>query len=237
MIDYTKDLVVGVIGGMGPEATADFFMKLLQLTPATKDQEHLRVLIDSNGKVPDRNTAIMEGGEDPAPVLREMAQNLQRAGAQLLVIPCNTAHYYHPTIQEAVTIPVLHIQQEVYKTLAREYPSLKKVGLLATTSTLYTNLYQRFAEDAGIILLTPQESSQEQLVLAGIRAVKAGDKVKGKSLLFQAAQELLQQGAEGLIAGCTEIPLVLFPTDFTVPLVDATEILAQATLVAARPHP
>jgi len=232
------ELVVGVIGGMGPEATADFYLKLLQITPASCDQEHLRVIIDSNGKVPDRVQAILGDGASPAPVLVAMARNLEAIGAELLVIPCNTAHHYIQEVRLGVSVPVLHMQEEVMlalKKLTVQDQAPKQVGLLATTATIAVALYQHEAAKHGITILSPESQAQEQLVMAGIRAVKAGDKVQGKMLLQEAADLLVAQGASAIIAGCTEVPLVLLPDAQAVPLIDATLILAQATLAAARP--
>lgn len=226
--------VVGVLGGMGPEATADFFQKLLKITPARSDQEHLRILIDCNAKIPDRMAAILGDGEDPTPVLQSMARGLQSSGAELIVIPCNTAHYYHQAIQEAVQVPVLHIQREMFKALMKRYPGLQKAGLLATTATIRTKLFQSYAEQAKVELLTPETEDQEGLIMAGIRATKAGDKETARTLVHQAARRLRERGVEALIAGCTEIPLVLQDGDVGIPVLDSTQILAEATLAAAR---
>ena len=233
------ELVVGVVGGMGPEATADFYLKLLAVTPAAKDQDHLRVIIDSNGKVPDRVASILGSGESSAPVLQDMAKGLQQAGAELLVIPCNTAHYYYDDVQAAVSIPVMHMQQEVMAYISKEAElnpenAMTRIGLLATAATVKTGLYQRFAAQAGIDIIDVEDEVQETLVTEGIRAVKAGDKEKGHDLLRQAALTLINRGALGIIAGCTEIPLVLTDGDLPVPVIDSTAILALATLRAAK---
>jgi len=230
--------VVGVVGGMGPEATADFYLKLLAITPASRDQDHLRVIIDSNAKVPDRVAAILGEGESPVLILQSMARGLQSLGADLLVIPCNTAHYYYEDVQSAVTIPVLHMQKAVVASIQRtaaDHPNLdySRVGLLATTATLHTKLYQIYAEEAGIVIIVPNAVTQEQFVTAGIKAVKAGDRSTGRRLIHQAAKELIDNGAQVIIAGCTEIPLVLADGDISVSVIDSTEVLAEATLRAA----
>ena len=242
--DFTcdRDLVIGVLGGMGPEATADFYMKLLSKTVAVRDQDHFRVLIDSNGKVPDRVEAIMGNGESPVPILTEMAKGLERGGADFIVIPCNTAHYYYNAISSAVSIPVLHIARELFarvdamsKISAGENSiKLNKIGLLATTATIYTRLYQQLASEREIELLVPTEQEQEELVSVGIKAVKAGDKILGQKYLTKAANILVARGARALIEGCTEVPLVLEQSNFSVPLLDSTAILAEATVTKAR---
>ena len=229
-----RDKVVGVLGGMGPEATIDFYSKLLRITPAKKDQEHLHVIIDSNGKIPDRSAALRGEGESPVPAMQAMAKGLQAAGAELIAIACNTAHYYYQEVQDAVSIPVLHIQKETYRNLQQRYPDATKVGLLATTMTVKTGLFQKFAGEAGVQLVLMPATQQETLVSAAIAAVKAGDKSTGTALVLQACAILVQLGAEVVIAGCTEIPLVLTDGDISIPVIDSSMALAEATLAMAR---
>ena len=232
--DKGRDKVVGVLGGMGPEATVDFYSKLLRITPASRDQEHLHVILDSNGKIPDRSAALRGEGESPVPVMQAMARGLQNAGAELIAIACNTAHYYYQEVQDAVSIPVLHIQKETYRNLRRRFPEVTNVGLLATTMTVKTGLFQKFADEVGIQLVLMPQDLQETLVSTAIAAVKAGDKQRGTALVLQACDVLLQQGAEVVIAGCTEIPLVLSDGDISIPVIDSSMALAEATLAMAR---
>ncbi|HET6780529.1 MAG TPA: amino acid racemase, partial [bacterium] len=116
--------VIGVLGGLGPWATLDLFEKILTLTPAAKDQDHLRLIIDNNPKIPDRSPAILGTGEDPTPALVETARNLERAGADFIVIPCNTAHFFYDAVRRAVSIPVLHIMDEVAASAGDAVPGL-----------------------------------------------------------------------------------------------------------------
>ncbi len=123
--------IVGIMGGMGPEATVDLFRKILAATPAKSDQEHLHILIDCNSKIPSRPKALLEGGPDPTPLLQSTARNLELAGADFLVVACNTAHLFYDRIVEAVRVPVLHIADEAIGEAQRRYPGLRSVGVLA----------------------------------------------------------------------------------------------------------
>ena len=147
--------VIGILGGMGPEATADLFLKIIKSTPAKKDQEHLRILIDNNPQIPDRTAAILHGGEDPTPALVETGKNLERAGADFLIIPCNTAHYFHGNIQDAVTIPVLHMMSATAGEMKAR--GIKRAGLLASDGTVQSGLYHKALAQSGIEVVIPQE--------------------------------------------------------------------------------
>jgi aspartate racemase len=220
---------VGVLGGMGPRATVDFFQKLIDRTPAARDQDHLRVIVDSNPKIPDRSRCILEGGEDPTPALVATAQNLERAGADFLVIPCNTAHYFLDRIRSAVRVPVLDITEAVARP-AREFST---VGLLATCATVVAGLYQRTLGRYGCRVLVPSPPRQEQVDRA-IYAVKAGDLgPQAREWVREAAQELVASGAQALVLGCTEVPLVVDPAEWAVPVLDSTALLAELAVEEA----
>lgn len=221
--------VVGILGGMGPEATADLFSKIIASTPAARDQEHLRILVDCIPQVPDRTEAIRGLGESPAPVLRAAARRLETWGAELIAIPCNTAHYYHREISAAVGVPVLHIMRETAASIRRGHPAATTAGVLATTGTLETALYAQALAGAGLTELAPPPEIQGQ-VMEAIYAIKAGDRQPARVLLMRAAAALAEAGAEVVIAGCTEVPLALRPGDLDVPLIDATLVLARAVV-------
>ncbi|HLJ59308.1 MAG TPA: amino acid racemase [bacterium] len=222
--------VIGVLGGMGPLATADFYMKLVRLTPARTDQEHPRVIIDGNAKIPDRTAAVAGRGPDPTPALVATAQNLERAGADLIVIPCNSAHAFLGAIREAVRIPVLDIMEEVAATVAALAPAPRSAGILATQATLEMQLYPRALTRRGIGVVQPT-AAEEAVVMTAIHAVKGGDLDIGVRASVRAvAAALVARGAGVIVLGCTELPLVFGSGDATVPVVDATEILARAAL-------
>lgn len=221
--------VVGILGGMGPEATADLFLKIIKSTPAEKDQDHLRVIIDSNPIIPDRTAYLLGKGEDPRPYLISTAKNVEKAGASFIAIPCNTAHYFHKDIQDAVSIPVLHIMKEVGKVLSGK---VHRVGLLASTGTVRTKLYDETLAEFGIQTLVPTEQEQKE-VMDAIYLVKAGKLEKAREIALKYGEILASRGAEAVIAGCTEIPLVLKEGDLDVSVIDATKILAEACVKLA----
>jgi len=221
---------IGVLGGMGPWATLDFFEKILRLTPAKTDQEHLRVIIDNNPKIPDRSPAIVGTGEDPTPALVAGARTLQQAGADVIVIPCNTAHYFYERVQNAVSIPVLHIMEEVVSTAREEVPSARVLGILATAAAVSSGLYARACARRGIEVVNPDPAGQ-QIVNRAIYAVKAGQ--MGPEItagLRKIADGLVGRGAQALVLGCTELPFVLKPHDVRVLLLDSNQILARAAV-------
>ncbi len=215
--------IVGIIGGMGPLATVDLMGKIILKTPAQKDQDHLHLITDSYAQIPDRTTAILKGGEDPTPYIVESAKRLEEAGADMLAIACNTAHYYYDAAQKAVDIPILHMPHETAKVLkAKNY---KKVALLATTGTVETMLYQHSCACYSMTVITPNERLQQD-VMNGIYAIKRNNLELGSTLLRAVAQELMKEGAEAIIAGCTEVPLVLMSSAEMI-IIDPTEILAK----------
>ncbi len=226
--------VIGVVGGLGPWATLDLFEKILRLTPAQRDQDHLRVIIDSNAKIPDRSPAILGRGEDPTPALVATAVNLERAGAEVLVIPCNTAHAFFDAVAAAVAVPVLHIMAEVAAAARREWPRLRRVGVLATRATIVARLYHDAFTPLGVEVLVPDTGGQD-VVNRAIYGVKAGAMSPDVTTeLVRVARTLIATGAEAIVLGCTELPFVLRRDDVSVPLLDSNLILAQAAVRAAR---
>jgi aspartate racemase len=226
--------VIGIIGGMGPEATVDLFRKIVEATPAKRDQEHLRILIDCNAKIPSRPAALLKGGPDPTPLLQETARTLERAGADVLLVACNTAHLFHDRIVAAVRIPVLHIVDEAIAEAVRRYPRVRSVGVLAGGAAIRLRLYQDKLEAKAIRAMIPSEQDQES-VISVIYSVKAGNKgPEVQTRIREVAEHLARAGAELLFTGCTELPLVLRDGDVSVPVLDPTQILAQAAVRFAR---
>ena len=226
--------IIGILGGMGPEATIDLFYKIIKFTPAEKDQDHLRIIIDNNPKIPDRTAAILGKGEDPLPSLQESARNLEKVGADFIVISCNTAHYFLPSIQESVNIPILNMIEETAKETQQIFPQIKKVGLLASIGTYKTEIYHQHFKKFNIEVISPEKKNKEE-VMKVIYSVKAGglsEEVKKK--IIQIAQKLINRGAGAIIAGCTEIPLILKEGDVSVPIIDPTQILAKAAVQKAK---
>jgi aspartate racemase len=230
-----REKIIGIIGGMGPEATVDVFSKIVAATPSRKDQDHLRVIIDNNPKVPSRFTFIMGDGEDPLPLLLEMAAKLERYGADFLVIPCNAAHHFYDQIRERVGIPVLHIAEETRHHLESMNPIPGRAGLMASGSTVKSGVYQKAFQGSGIQLVLP-ESKDQGIISEAIYSFK--QRVRGRRIkreLMEVAQSLANAGAEAIILGCTELPLILGKgRSSPIIFVDANQVLAQAAVRMAR---
>ena len=220
--------VIGILGGMGPLATADLFEKITLHTRARRDQDHLRVLIDSNTGIPDRTEALLRGGENPVPQLTASAALLERMGAQVLLIPCNTAHSFYDAIAAAVDIPVLHMIRLTAQALRER--GVTAAGLLATDGTVEAGVYQQAFASTGVDILTPDQEGQRAIMDMTYRGVKAGDLHFDPATARRAMEALLRRGAQTLILGCTELPLAakLYRLDY--PFTDPTLELALAAI-------
>ena len=224
------DRLIGILGGMGPEATLDLYRYILALTPATKDQDHIRVLIYSNPKTPDRTKAIAEDGESPVNGLIESAMLLERAGAGIIAMPCNAAHYYLPDMQKKVGIPILDMIAETRKSLSRQLPSAKMVGVIASLGAVHSRVYQKSLNEAGIDVLMPNDAEQAAIE-NGIAQVKAGTHTQSVQETFQGiGSRLYRSGAAAVILGCTEVPLAFDPNCVDYPTLNSTKILAEAAV-------
>ena len=226
--------VVGILGGMGPEATAAFFAKVIALTPARSDQDHLRIVIDNNPKIPERTEAILTKDRSLFPILVKTARNLEKAGVDFIAIPCNTVHYFYEDLVREISVPILHMIGEVARAVSASLPECERVGLLATTGTIASNLYQKEFRKTGIEVIVPDSQSQAE-VMDAVLKIKAGRaKDRPRKELIEIGNLLIEGKAQALILGCTEIPLVIKAGDFSVPVFDSIEILAEATVKFAR---
>ena len=231
-----SDKTIGILGGMGPEATLYCFEKIIQATPAEKDQDHLRIVIDSNPKVPDRTAAILGKGPSPVQMLVKGCINLERIGADFIIIPCVSAHYYISELREQVSLPLLSIFDTVCEDIERMRPPINIVGLMGTTGTIKGGLFQKRLSESGISTIVCDEAEQTR-VMSAIYEIKKGNEQdsrrKARDILVQVAEGLIRQGARAIIAGCTEIPLVLEQRYFNVPYFDVVESLAKAAVKRA----
>ena len=224
---------VGVLGGMGPEATVDFMAKVIALTDADSDQDHVRMLVDHNPHVPNRQDAILGDGEDPCPVLADMAADLEASGADFLVIPCNTAYVYQGAILAATHIPLISIIGVSIAAAQERVPNVERIGVLATDGCLQAGIYQAALEAAGLAaeLPTAEELRELMSLVNSIKAGKQTDATRGA--MAGLAEALVSRGAGAIIAGCTEIPLVLGEDAVSVPLISSTDALAAITVELA----
>jgi aspartate racemase len=227
---------VGILGGMGPEATAHFFNLIIKHTAAAKDQDHVPVLIYSLPQIPDRTPAILGRGPSPVPLLRKGVRTLARAGADFIVVPCISAHAFLSDIRKASPVPVLSLPDEARVAAQKKKPGLRRAGLLATTGTVRSGLFVKTFARAEIEIIAPTDKEQARVMEAvfGKRGVKAGfTEGRPKELVLAIARRLIKRGAEAIIAGCTEIPLVLRDEDIPVPLIEPMRAAAEAAIVKA----
>jgi len=228
--------LLGVLGGMGPLATVDFMNKVIGLTQAGRDQDHVPMVVYSVPQVPDRTAAILENAESPLPAMLQGMAVLRQAGAECVAIPCNTAHYWYAELAREGRLPILHIADAACEGLAGRGVGGGNVGLLATSGTLAAGFYQDRLAACGYRCVTPAADDQQKLVMGGIHHVKAGELDAARQVLERAAHRLIQAGAQAIVLACTEIPLVLTPESppGAAALVDATEALAAACVRWAR---
>ncbi len=224
--------VLGILGGMGPQATIDLYQKVLNYTPATRDQDHLQVLIWSDPHIPDRTAAILYGGMDPSYALCAGAAKLVSGGAECIGIPCNTAHYYLAAVRRAAQgVPVLDMIELTAKAARDCLGTGARVAIAATQATLATRLYDSALASVGLVPMVP--SPPEQVIIDdlifGPSGVKAGFVDANNCRRFQElCVRLFSSGAEGIIAACTELPLLAGSPSTMLPIIDPTSILAQA---------
>ena len=223
--------VIGILGGMGPLATADLFRKITEHTAASCDQDHPRVCIDSNTNIADRTAALLHGGADPVPEMVKSAQRLASIGADLLIMPCNTAHNFYDAVAASVSIPVLHMIAITRDALKSR--GVKCAGLLATDGAVQTGIYQRTFGGSGIELLTPDDADQAAVMDIIYNGVKAGDLAHDAAAFRAACEHLLSRGADVLILGCTELPPAFDIYHLDYPNIDPTLELALAAIRAA----
>jgi aspartate racemase len=216
---------LGILGGMGPLATVDFMRKVIGLTPAAGDQDHIPMVVASIPQVPDRTAAILGSGESPLPAMLEGIRLLNQAAVDAVAIPCNTAHYWFDELARQSQAPILHIVDAALAVLEERAQGARTVGLMGTTGTVKSGIYQRRIEALGYACLAPDAGEQERLVMGGIYKIKAGDPAMARHLLERAADGLRARGAGAIVLGCTEIPIVMEDGG---DLIDATLALAGA---------
>lgn len=219
---------IGIVGGMGPLATCDLFRKIVEVTDAKSDQEHVRVCIDNNTEISDRTAAILSGGPDPIPEMVKSAVRLQGMGADVLIMPCNTAHYFYDRLIPFVDIPFLNMIEETAKEIRQK--GMKKVGLLATDGTCQSGVYKKVFDAMGIETCMPSPARQRSVMDVIYKGVKAGNLSIDLIGFYEAMEELFADGAETLVLGCTELPVAFDLFQIEKPNIDPTLVLAKAAV-------
>lgn len=231
-----NNILLGVLGGLGPMSTVYFCELLLAHTHAECDADHIDMLISSRATTPDRTAFILgRSKEDPLPVMLEEAHRLERAGASLLVIPCNTAHYFYDGLKSGCDLPILNIIEETVSFLHRK--GVKTIGLLATDGTVFSGSYERVCQKYGMSCLFPDQDGQKTVMSIIYDAIKQNKPVD-RSAFVRVANSLIDRGCERLVLGCTELSLLNKETHFDPNVfVDSLEILAWRTILSCNKEP
>ncbi len=233
------DRILGVLGGMGPLASAHFMVRLTLLTPAGCDQEHIPTMLWSDPRVPDRGAARFGTGTDPAPALLHGLRVLEAAGCGAVAIPCNTAHAWIAEMRAATRLPILDIIDAAAADLRRQGLPRGTIGLMGTATTLRMRLYQDRLEHAGWTTILPDDAEMDRAVTPAIAAVKANRVAEAYAPLADTVASLKRRGADAVVLGCTEIPLGIGAGPWEslgIPLVDTIDALARAAIAWARPE-
>jgi aspartate racemase len=235
-------LKIGIVGGVGPAATVDFLDKIVRNTPAARDQDHLKVLVEQNPQIPDRTGHLIGDGPDPTIALYATCKRLEAGDAGLIAIPCNTAHAFVARIRHRLGIPIVNMLTETVQHIRAAFPGLRDVGVLATSGTVASGVYRDALEACGLSQVLPDAAMQERVMRAiyGERGVKAGY-TTGICIddLYSAIDELAARGVDVMILGCTELPLLVDDQQYrtadgrSITLVDPTNVLAQRCVAYA----
>lgn len=223
---------IGIIGGMGPMATVELFQLIVNNTKAYKDSEHIHIIIDNKPQIPDRTSAILYGTESPVESIVSSAKELKSAGCDFIIIPCNTSHFYADEIQRRAKIKLVNMIEETAKEILRN--KYKIIGLLATTGTINTKIYENTCYKYGIEIVVPSKERQKKVMSFIYDTVKAGKKDISLNQISDCFEELKWKGAEAFVLGCTELSVANKTNNETnYRFIDALQILALKSIVEA----
>jgi aspartate racemase len=223
---------LGILGGMGPAASAEYVVRLIQQTPATRDQEHIPFVLWSDPTVPDRSTSLLNKDDKPLPYLLAGIKGLFSAGCNLIVIPCNTAHFwYSELVRQNPRITIIHIVDSVADALRDVDVINSTVGLMGTQATIELGLYQYKLNKQGWDCIVPTKEEMDTLVQPAIDLVKAGDMIKSHAMLMSVVDSLITRGATAVVLGCTEIPLAVRESQQgNIPLINSIDSLVKSAI-------
>lgn len=230
---FREEKTVGIIGGMGPEATVDLMQRIIRLTPALDDVDHIHCIVNNDPKIPSRIKAIIDGtGEDPGPYLAGMAQKLETLGADVLAMPCNTAHYYYDAIQEAVRIPLLHMIDAVVEEIRQAFPNSTKVGILGSPAVKITGIYEKKFAPVNIEPVFPDPDFQE-ILFKIIKTIKAGKHDAATTQSYKnVCNHLENKGCDLSVVACTELSALNCCAQL--PTLDAAQVLAKKIVAVVK---
>ncbi len=223
---------IGIIGGMGPLAAARLFERIVILTKAKGDNEHIPMIIDNNTNIPDRTEYILKNGDNPVYELVRSAIRLELMGADVIIIACNTAHYFYNEIIKFVRIPVINMVEETAKYIRHNCPTAKRVGLLATEGTCSSGIYESIFDRFGLELVIPEPEEQKHIT-ALIYDIKKSSEGIDPENARKVAAALMARGAEAIVLGCTELPIAFSMFDICSSYVDSSEVLAISAIAYA----
>lgn len=224
-----KEKVVGVIGGMGPEATLDLFYKIIKNTPVERDQDHIHLIIDNYPQIPDRTSFILGKGENPLPYILKSAKLLENIGVDVICMPCNTSHFFEEDIKREIKVPFISIIKCVIEELKNVYKKYKNVGLLATKGTIITKIYENPIKKEGFNFIKPSDEIQKDLMDI-IYSIKSGKLTQNIDKFKKVIDNYISLDAEILITGCTEISLILPHVETKIPIIDSNLSLAKSVI-------
>lgn len=225
---------LGILGGMGPAAAADFLLRVARLAGVKRDQDHHPVIMYSDPTTPDRSDAIVGAGPSPLPAMIRGVEFLNEAGCTVLAIPCNSAHYWYDELAASSAVPIVHIADAAAADLTAAAPTASRIGILATDGTIRSGLYAHRLDRFGLTTLDLADMGAENPAMQGIRSFKAGRTAEARDELRRGANALVQRGADALLLACTDISAALPDVDTVsgVPVLDASDCLARACLRA-----
>ncbi|TDA43308.1 aspartate/glutamate racemase family protein [Burkholderia pyrrocinia] len=233
---------IGVVGGVGPAATVDFLHKIVRNTPASRDQDHIKLLVEQNPQIPDRTENLVDAGTDPTISLYATCKKLEDGDADIIAIPCNTAHAFVERIQPYLGIPIVNMLTVTVAHLRDAYPRLRDVGVLATSGTIESGVYKKALESHGLRQVVPAPALQARVMEAiyGKHGVKAGFTTgQCEEDIGAAVDALIAEGVDVIVLGCTELPILLPGGEYTArngaraTLIDPTEVLARRCVAYA----
>ena len=220
---------LGILGGMGPAASAEFITRLIQQTPARCDQEHIPFVLWNDPRTPDRSTSLRNGDDRPLPYLIEGVQALKFSGCDLIAIPCNTAHFWYSELSR-LNVKIIHIVDSVADAL-RAVNVTGTIGVMGTHATVELGLYQYMLNKSGWDCITPTKEEMNNLVQPAIDLIKSGNIEEAHPMLMTVVKSLIDRGAKAVVLGCTEIPLSIKEVDESgIPLINSIDSLVKVAI-------